>query len=151
MDMRKDAQIGADKLSVSDHSHVRLQVLDGLAVLILHAEFEVHGDVCLQRAAGAPPNNLTAVRKLRDGRIHRRWSERRARPRGVIARQRLSVDLGKVNGSGEGPWESVLVNNIGEYLVPARGHRGQIFCERTARDPRGMEMPHAVHSGKANE
>src|SRR5207245_7845449 len=100
---------------------------------------------------GAVPDHLTAVRKLRDGRIHRRSSERRARPRGVIARQRLSVDLGKVNGSSEGPWESVLVNNIGEYLVPARGHRGQIFCKRIARDPRGMEMPHAIHSRKANE
>src|SRR5713101_7145347 len=109
MDMRKDTQIGADKLRVSGHSHVRLQVLDGLAVFIFDAEFEVHCDVCLQRAAGAPPNHLTAVRKLRDGRIHRYWSERSARPRGVIARQRLSVDLGNVNGSGEGPWESVLV------------------------------------------
>src|SRR2546422_11503041 len=121
MDMRKDAQIGADKLRVSGHSHVRLQVLAGFAVFILDAEFEVHGDVGRQRAAGAVPDHLTAVGKLRDGRIHRRSSEWRARPRGVIARQRLSVDLRKVNGSSEGPWESVLVNNIGEYLVPARG------------------------------
>src|SRR5712692_5484854 len=151
MDMRKDTQIGADKLRVSGHSHVRLQVLDGLAVLILDAEFEVHGDVCLQRAAGAVPDHLTAVRKLRDGRIRRRWSERRARPRRVIPRQRLSADLWKVNGSGEGPWESVLVNNIGEHLVPARRHRGQIFCKRAARDPRGMEMPHAIHSRKADK
>src|SRR5216683_5395580 len=110
MDMRKDTQVGPNKLRVSGHSHVRLQVLDGLAVFILDAEFEVHCDVCLQRAAGVVPDHLTAVRKLRDGRIRcRRWGERRARPRGVIARQRLSVDLGKVNGSSEGPWESVLV------------------------------------------
>ena len=65
MDVSENAQIGAHKLGVSRHAHVRLHVLGGLAVLILHGEYEFQGNVGFQRA-GALPNDAAAVGERRN-------------------------------------------------------------------------------------
>ena len=69
MNVGEHTQIQAHKLCVSSHSHVRLQILRGLAIRVFHTKLEIHGQIRFERIRRAPPHHAAAIRKLRHRRI----------------------------------------------------------------------------------
>src|SRR5215472_18035158 len=117
MNVRKHSEIGAHNLSVRGHAHVRFQVAGRGPILFFYAELEARGLIGLQWAGATQPYHPAAVGELGLSRIGncrrslcaclRSWLRLCLCfcPRGVIACESCTVDLGKLDAPNQSPGE----------------------------------------------